>query len=377
MKRLFFLIILTWLIVLNVHGQDVNKSNYKAYAHCEEVQGPDGKIYNTFGEGYCPPGTKRDTRDYSQKKLDSINNAFDSVRDAMLAKHKEGLIKDYKDNFEFIRDTKMIFLAGGIGNLQKYRETFLLKTQSGEILSSVLGDQILEAKHGFYSDCVKPLFDFEDSKWGGKYQIQNGQVGCKLEASKKSVYKTTHFNVFFGWPGTYNYFYELKKKKKNNELLYTVCLKYPSLIGACAKKITPEKILIGDGFVYSPSASKSLAYKGGSSEYHWFTYHDGIEETNIQFSRDKGGTLKCNGFEFRVNKNDMNSIDYEFLDYNPTGNDSSISCGEKVEEGFGAQSDNSRKSVKTRLQNLKNLLIENLITQEEYETQRDLIIEQL
>ena len=113
MKRLFFLIILTWLIVLNVHGQDVNKSNYKAYAHCEEVQGPDGKIYNTFGEGYCPPGTKRDTRDYSQKKLDSINNAFDSVRDAMLAKHKKGLIKDYKDNFEFIRDTKMIFLAGG------------------------------------------------------------------------------------------------------------------------------------------------------------------------------------------------------------------------------------------------------------------------
>ena len=91
-------------------------------AHCEEIIGPDGKIYSTFGEGpcpygskktygqkiYCPPGNVHRSYECASRRLDQINNTFDGLREGVVAigqleiKFQENIMKGWQNIMKWL-----------------------------------------------------------------------------------------------------------------------------------------------------------------------------------------------------------------------------------------------------------------------------------
>jgi len=335
MKKFLLLILISSSIFFNI---DVNAQNVdipdsvKKTAHCEETYIEGGGWYHTFGKGRCPPGSKKSfsskkpncppgnvqpSYECATQRLDDVSDAFDAARNALLAWGELKDINRYTKDFLRVSNVEIEILDDyKIEEEDKYIQTSSVKPLIGDISSSSLGNPILSTKTGYFSDCITPIFDFKKNKWGGKYNIYKNKSACKIQKSKKQIFYTTHFNVFFDGKPPMKFNYELKNKKKRGEVEYSFCLNYPQLIGACASKKKEEDFNFGIGFVSDKSLPKTeiiFSKKSGDILLFKVAKNNIIEDIVLQLT--KSNILEYEGAKIEIVNATESELTFKVLSY--------------------------------------------------------------
>ena len=255
-----------------VLAQDTNniEKNYKEIAHCEEVIGLDGKVYNTFGDGPCPPGSKKR---YGQKRyscppgnnhtsaacanqrLDDINKTFGAAQDALLALGQQWSDKLSKEALERISKHSEMIVDDSyqiITDDEKYKMLTISEPNNLDVIKMPIGQPLLSLKSGYYSDCAIPHFEVEMKKMGGWTMYINKDVPvCKLKKYaryiKENFYYAPYWNQVSSNQNTSPYSMPFKVTKKKD--LYSICQTAMGMSAGCGKKKTSEEISFQTGFV--------------------------------------------------------------------------------------------------------------------------------
>lgn len=255
-----------------VISQDITniQNNYKEIAVCAETVGPDGKIYNTFGEGpcpagskkrygqkryACPPGNTQTSLNCANQRLDDINSSFGAAQDALLALgqqwadklSKQALERMTKHNEMVVDDSYQV-----IDDDEKYKNQTIIEPNHSDINIVPIGEPLISIKSGYYSDCAIPHFNIEMKKMGGwtMYIKQNVPV-CKIKKYaryiKEKFYYAPYWNQISSNQNTspYSMPYKINKKKD----LYSMCQTAMGMSAGCGKKKSSEEISFQTGFV--------------------------------------------------------------------------------------------------------------------------------
>lgn len=321
MKLLF--LILSIFISSYISSQDtVNiEKNYKEIAVCAEVIGEDGKIYNTFGEGYCPagskkrygqkryscpPGNSQTSLECANQRLDDINKSFSHAQDALLALGQQWSDKLSKQNLErMLKHNEMIVDDSyqDIDNADKYKNLVIVEPENSNIISIPIGEPLLSMKSGYYSDCVIPHFDIEMKKVGGWTMFINKDTPvCKLKKYaryiKEKFYYAPYWNQLSSNKNTSPYSMPFKITKKKD--VYNMCQTAMGMSAGCGKNKSSEEISFKTGFVTDNDLEfKHLVYiqKFGTILKFNLITNDGSSEV---FINETEKSLKIENAEIEV-----------------------------------------------------------------------------
>lgn len=177
------------------HAQTVNQSNYRQNAVCvERVFG--GRIFNTFGEGPCPPGTRRpaqsrpyNTLDPNERKLAQTQaavNAIGGMQQAMLAWGQARVQRKREETVRLLASYSMDVPAFEVGpDRVKYASVVRRLPDVGAQALAEVGQPLIVAQTGFYSDCFVASEDHEKTYMGWVHVIKAGEPACKISAKDK------------------------------------------------------------------------------------------------------------------------------------------------------------------------------------------------
>ena len=271
---------------------------------CEETYiKEEGKWFHTWGEGRCPPGSKKSyssklncppgnvqtSYECANKRLDDINNTFDAARDALSSLGDAMAAREVRKSNERIARYRMQVNESfqGTKDEDKYNQKELIEPAIGVISSSSANQEVLSKRLGFYSDCVIPHFDNAVKKFGGwTIYTQKDSPLCKLKAKDKKYYPTYYNQVSSNnYPST-SYPYVIQKKRKG----YRICITAMGMKAGCAKNKKEDDFTYAVGFVSDNTLpSKSLLFKGKYGDILIFIYieADFSEEVQMNLSQTK------------------------------------------------------------------------------------------
>ncbi len=304
-------------------------------AHCEEIVGPDGKIYSTFGEGRCPLGSKKNfgqqryacppgnvQSDYgcAVKRLDAINDTFDAARGALLAAGKAWAGKMYKEHSErLIKHSEMLVKDNyqSIDANDKFETQKIDEPEIGETQITAIGIPMLSKKVGYYTDCVVPHFDFVKKQVGGwTASTQSNAPLCKLKKYKKYIkekfYYPTYWNVVSkNDAAPVSYPYRVTKKKNK----YNLCQTAMGFNTGCSKGRSEDELSFKIGFVIdNDEPFKHLIYAGQFGEIYKFLIIENGNQTEY-FVTDPSKDLEISGSLINIISVNEQFIEYKILKY--------------------------------------------------------------
>ena len=305
-------------------------------AHCEEITGPDGKIYSTFGEGpcpygskktygqkiYCPPGNVHRSYECASRKLDQINNTFDGLREGVvaigqaignkiarehnerMAKHNEMVVKDSYKSIE---------------NEDKYKKFILNEPEGQDIYIQKVGIPLISKKGGYYSDCVVPHFDYEKSFMGmWTYYILKDQPICKLKKYSKYINEKIYYPAYWNGitvpsnpnpPASSGYKVSERKEK------YTICQYSLGMSGLCVRKKSSEDLSHKIGFVTDNDLPYAhIVYLGKFGDIFKFNLISNNEESEFYLA-NSGKVIDFKGAKLEIISLNENFAEYRIINY--------------------------------------------------------------
>jgi hypothetical protein len=164
-------------------AQTVNERSYRQYAVCTETV-INGRTFSTFGEGPCPPGSRRtlparpydslDPNERNMAQTQATVNALSGMQQAVLA---WGQARGQRIREESARIVSTYFMdipnSGIAPDQSKYQNLIRIFPDSGSIASANIGSPLILMQAGFYSDCYISQ-DGHEKKYIGWVHIIQG-----------------------------------------------------------------------------------------------------------------------------------------------------------------------------------------------------------
>ena len=330
-----FLILFALLINTNyIFSQDDIQKNYKKIAQCEETI-VDGKLFHTFGEGPCPPGSKKrygqkryacpsgnthNSLECANQRMDDINAAFGAAQDALLALGQQWSDKLSKQALERMSKHNEMIVDNSyteISDDNKYKEITIVEPNNSEEHEAFVGESLISIKSGYYSDCVIPHFDVEMKKIGGWTMFIKKDIPvCKLIKFKRHIkekfYYPPYWNQISSDPkiSPYSLPFKITEKKKG----FTMCQTAMGMSAGCGKNKTNDEISFKTGYVVDNDLPyKHLVYmeKYGNILKFNFITNDQVKEI---FINDTDSELSIGGAIIKILEVTDSSIKYNILE---------------------------------------------------------------
>lgn len=210
--------------------------------------------------------------------------------------YKQAVKKIQTFSFELVADDERT-------DVEAFSDTSRVTPVAGSLRSAELNEVIAADVAGFYSECVVPLFKFEQKKAGGWLHslVENAPL-CKLEKGGK-VFHGLYFNVVkqrTGEPAA-AYSYSLKEKKKGID----ICQRAMGFNVACSKKHSPDDFIFSRGFVAQQDQPRAeLIYRGGDAERVFLELISSGTTQKFVHEMSLGDLFSCGGFEMSINFTD-------------------------------------------------------------------------
>lgn len=277
--KLEFSIVLALAIVsIPGYAQTVNKRNYRQYATCTETV-INGKVFSSFGEGNCPPGSRRtsnslDPNERTMAQTQSAVNAIGGMQRAVLSWGNARVQKKREETLKILNSFVMLAPLFEISPEQtKYSITTRLFPEAGSLATAETGKALIKQQSGFYSDCFISADDREKTYMGWVHVVKAGLPACKL-SSKDNGFFPSYTNYSRNKdrttdPFIYEQFLELDKD------LYSICIKDIGIKFGCSKDIPETGIQTFIGFVGTRGSERSLVtYQGVKDGFLIFAYNE-------------------------------------------------------------------------------------------------------
>ncbi|MDA9657669.1 hypothetical protein N9T32_00050 [bacterium] len=323
MKRLFLLLIIS-LSVSSFLAANTAKA-VCAEAIVKDENGND-RIFSTFGEGRCPPGSKtafgsssKSDLDRSIDRLNEIQAPFKAANNAIIA---FSTIRNNQIDAEArkqVASTDIKLISYAVPNADKYVLRMNFEPRIGEEFSRESGDSVISGVMGYFSDCVIPRFSFEGKRMGGHLMsIQKDVPACK-KASKNKIYTPPYLNSYTKKTDTVAV-YDYKIKIKRNK--YQICHHMMGFCQGSVKNLSKDDFSFVTGFVSNPFLSqKQFIYIGRYTNLISFIYrykNDNQSTFNIDkvdFDLTKSNILEHEGAKIEVIGATESELTFKVLSY--------------------------------------------------------------
>ena len=303
-------------------------------AHCEEITGPDGKTYSTFGEGSCPYGSKKTygQRIYcpsgnvnlppecASKRFDAINNIFDNIYDGIIQIGEAWGQKIYKEHTERITKHNEMIVKDSYDSLakeEKYIKKIISEPKGLDTYIQKVGIPMISKKGGYYADCIIPHFDFEKNIIGGwTHFIFKDQPICKLQKYSKYIKEKIYYPSRWNGssknnnpPVSNGYRLSIKENK------FSLCHFAFGSAFACARKRNSEELSYKTGFVTDNDIPFAhIVYLGKFGDIFKFNLitNNGESEFNLLSS---GSEINFNGAKVEIISLNKAFVEYRIINY--------------------------------------------------------------
>lgn len=287
-------------------AQTPSSSNYRSLAVCEEVL-VQGRWFHSFGEGRCPPGSRRAPR-AANRGVEDVNARSLMRMDAQvqaLASAQQSLIsagRAISERYQNESDARLATYAyhfaeqASVANLYSAQE-FLFPLK-GNTVYAQLGDPILTASNGFYSSCFVPLEDGVATQIGGhRHNVRRGELTCKLK-ERDRAFTPLYSNYSFSG-GDMSMGQTLDRK----DGLYTICYRSMGVNAMCVRGIPADKVIETTGIVELIQTSRIAAtFRGvrdGQLEVH-LEQSEAVPSQIIIFDLSSSREIEILGVTFDV-----------------------------------------------------------------------------
>lgn len=289
-----------WLGVAN--AQTINETNYRSYARCAETL-VGGKWFNTFGEGRCPPGSRRsissaagqsDVNAQTMRQTEASVAALGAMQQSVLSLGRS-INRAYQAASDKRAETYAYHLYTGQtailpGELYTARKVNFPSV--GTVVVARAGEPILTESDGFFSDCFIPLQGGEAKQIGGHvHTIQPDELTCKLKRDEAAF--TPLYNNYSFSGGSMSMGQTLKLKGE----AYQLCYRNMGMNVMCVKDIPRDKVIETFGVVEMKETAHGTVFFKGISEGKLLLESSGLL-SSYDVSTSK--TVQINGFEFEI-----------------------------------------------------------------------------
>ena len=246
---------------------------------------------------------------------------------------------------------------------------------AGELTEISLGERIVSIETGEIRDCLVPKMEHTKSFLGAIYYIAANEPICKKTSSSRN-FEPQYVNYSYG--GTSSMMPVTFRQKKNGT--YHLCVRSLGVAGTCAKDLEEDDVLKGPYFVHSNGVSqKAIEFRGLSGDSLKLAYvesSDAWKTENIsrEFSWElaQGRVVTYRDFRFEVLEVNNTSLSYKSL--------ADIGSDQQPSQSLtpdSASSEEPVNSVESRLIKLKSLYEKGLITEDEFSTKKQELLEAL
>jgi hypothetical protein len=262
-------------------AQTVNEYNYKQSAFCTETV-INGKVFSTFGEGPCPPGSRRTmpSRPYNSYDVNQQNlartqaavNAIGGMQQAVLA---WGQARGQRIRQESARIMSTYYMDIPNSDLPpgqtRYQSLLRVFPDAGSIASAEAGRPLVYVQSGFYSDCFVSQDAYEKKYMGWVHVIKAGEPACKISADDKG-FTPSYWNYSRNKdresdPFVYEQFIDMSGQT------YSICIKDMGIKFGCSKEIPGESVRMFTGFVGTRGSERGVVlYQGVKDGLLRFSY---------------------------------------------------------------------------------------------------------
>ena len=318
MKRLLLLLIIS----LSVSSFLVANNANTAEAVCKEVIVEDGngnqRIFNTFGEGRCPPGSKSDLV-RSIERLNEIIAPFDAANKAIIAFSKTWNKQIDAEARKQVASTEIKLISYKVPDADKYVLRMNFEPRIGEELSRESGESVISGLTGYFSDCVIPHFSFEKNRIGGHLMSIKKDVPACKKASKNKIYTPPYLNSYTKSDDTVAV-YDYKIKIKRNK--YQICHHMMGFCNGSVKNLSEDDFSFVTGFVSNPFlAQKQFIYIGRYTNLISFIYRHKKDNQltfdfeKVDFDLTKSNILEHEGAKIEIISATESEVTFKVLSY--------------------------------------------------------------
>jgi len=250
MKQYFRIMfcVLALPISMSAGAQNVDENNFRNRAYCVEKI-INGRVFSTFGEGPCPPGSRRSS-DVNSRQLEATEGAVNALGSAQQALVNWGAARFAEKHRESVQIlSKYFFVDPGETQSEAYLAMRVDLPFRGRLAAGEVGDVIIRSFDGIYSDCISMKNDFSKEMMGWVHEIKSHNFACRLESESdgytplyinyKKIKKSDNIPDFFVYP-------QYLKEKGG---LYSLCIKDMGVMFGCRKDIPSGEIERGRLFV--------------------------------------------------------------------------------------------------------------------------------
>ncbi len=287
-------------------AQTPSSSNYRSLAVCEEVE-MGGRWFNTFGEGRCPPGSRRpthggDVNAQNMRRLEAQVQALGAAQQAVLAVGR-AIGERYQAESDERAATYAYHLidpSDPIASVSLYAPQVFMFPTRGTVVRAVAGDPIATTGDGFYSQCFISLDNGSASIMGAQHIIKADQLACKLR-SRDVAYIPLYLN--YTHPGS-NYITTLGQTISRRDNGWRVCYRIQGANMGCIDTIPFDRLFETNGLVELIQTTRTLAtFEGvtdGQLQVRLEKSASVPEARTIRFDLSSSRTIEFAGATFEV-----------------------------------------------------------------------------
>ncbi len=282
--------VLGWAASHDALSQTPSSSNYRSLAVCEEVE-MGGRWFNTFGEGRCPPGSRRPAPQLGQRGGDVNAQTMRRMQGQVqaLGDAQQGLLAAASaigERYQAEANERAATYAYHAVEDADVIDRSLLFQQNdfafpfiGNVISAAVGQPILTTIRGYYAPCFMPLIDMSNRSFIGSvtHQVLGGNLSCKLNAGDLA-YMPLYINVVS--PSTT---LSMGQNLQRRNDTYEICYRTLGQNAVCIRNIDGDSVVETIGLVELTQTSNIVATFGGVTENHL--------EIRVGESKDRAGRI--------------------------------------------------------------------------------------
>ena len=266
-----------------------------------------GRWFNTFGEGRCPPGSRRpshggDVNDQNMRRLEAQVQALAAAQQAVLAVGR-AIGERYQAESDERAATyayHLIDTSDPIAPVTLYATQKFIFPTEGTVVHAVVGDPLATTSDGFYSRCFISLDNGSASIMGAQHRIQADKLACKLK-SRDVAYIPLYLN--YTHPGS-NYITTLGQTINRRDNGWRVCYRIQGANMGCIDTIPFDRLFETDGLVELIQTSRPAAtfegVRGGQLQVRLEQSASVPEARTISFDLSASRTIEFAGATFEV-----------------------------------------------------------------------------
>lgn len=295
------------VLIPSVSSAQPSASNYRQYAVCKEELIA-GRWFHTFGEGRCPPGSRRelpttransgDPNVQTMRTTERKVQALTDMQQSLLALGKK-IGERYKAESDKRAETYNYhpLIDETIDTDQLYSARKIAFPLPGTLIYARRGDPIMTTSDGFTSACFVSLQEGEAKQIGGhRHHVVPGELVCKLKPDDKAY--TPLYANYISSNGEMSMGQALVLKDGS----YKICYRNMGMNAMCVKDVPMEKVIETVGLVELQNTSKEVAHFNRLEDGKLFVVSTSGDsnETDLVFDLNVSKEFAIDGLEFEV-----------------------------------------------------------------------------